>query len=204
MKVIFARVGIPGESGEFVKDYEFEHVTSSPRFPQSNGEAERAVRTVKQMLRKNGDPQRALLAYRSTPLSHGISPAELLMGRKIRSTVPVAQKALTPKWPDLKMFIRKNKMLKKKQQVTHECRHRAKDLPFITPGQRVWIRTSKTTGMVQGEASTPRSYHVETETGTLRRNRAHLVVLPEPIGQVGNETVTRSGRVYRPPERLDL
>lgn len=122
-----------GKFAEFVEDYEFKHVTCSPCFPQSNGEAERMVRTVKQMLRKSGDPQRALLAYQSTPLSHGISLAKLLMGRKIRSTVSVAQKALTPKWPDLKMFRKKDKMLKNKQQVMHKCRHRAKDLPFITP-----------------------------------------------------------------------
>lgn len=99
LKVIFARFGIPEtlltdngpqfascEFAEFARDYDFEHVTSSPRYLQSNGEAERAVRTVKRLLKKNQDPQRALLAYRSTPLSQGFSPAELLMGRRIRST----------------------------------------------------------------------------------------------------------------------
>lgn len=217
LKVIFARFGIPEtlvtdngpqfascEFGEFSRDYDFKHVTSSPRYPQSNGEAERAVRTVKQMLRKNQDPQRALLAYRSTPLAHGISPAELLMGRRIRSTVPVPPKSLTPRWPDLKVFRRKDRMLKEKQQETFRSRHRAKNLPVIIPGQKVWIRTSKTTGTVRGEAATPRSYQVETEMGTLRRNRAHLTVLPEPTQQEVNVTVTRSGRISRPPERMDL
>jgi len=213
LKVIFARFGIPEtlmtdngpqfSSCEFAQDYDFEHVTSSPRYPQSNGEAERAVRTVKQEL-KNQDPQRALLAYRSTPLAHWISPAELLMGRRIRSTVPVPPKSLTPRWPDLKVFRRKDMMLKEKQQETFRSRHRAKNLPVIIPGQKVWIRTSKTIGTVRGEASTPRSYQVETEMGTLRRNRAHLTVLPEPTQQVVNGTVTRSGRISHPPERMDL
>ena len=85
---------------------------------------------------------------------------------------------------------------------------RAKELPILEPGQRVWIRTAKTTGTVQEPASSPRSYNVETELGTLRRNRAQLTVLPEP-GQPqedqpdSNVTVTRYGRVSRPPERLD-
>ena len=88
LKTIFARHGIPDElrsdngpqyhSDEFAlfaKDWGFKHTTSSPRFPQSNGEAERAVRTVKEILKKEKDPAKALLAYRSTPLASGYSPA---------------------------------------------------------------------------------------------------------------------------------
>ena len=43
----------------------------------------------------------ATVAYRSTPLSCGYSPTELLMGRKIRATVPAFHELLTLKWPDL-------------------------------------------------------------------------------------------------------
>ena len=52
----------------FARQYQFEHVTSSPRYPQSNGEAERAVQTVKNLMKKDGDTYLALLSYRSTPL----------------------------------------------------------------------------------------------------------------------------------------
>ncbi|XP_053199243.1 low affinity immunoglobulin gamma Fc region receptor II-like [Scomber japonicus] len=44
----------------FAQNYGFSHMTSSSRYPQSNGEAERAVRTVKQLLSKSPDPQSKL------------------------------------------------------------------------------------------------------------------------------------------------
>lgn len=93
LKSTFARHGIPETlvtdngpqfSGArmlaFTAEYEFEHVTSSPRYPQSNNEPERAVQTIKSLLKKAADPYCALLAYRNTPLSNGFSPAQLLMG----------------------------------------------------------------------------------------------------------------------------
>ena len=92
LKAICARHGTPreirSENGpqynsmefaQFTKDWGIKHSASSLRYPRANGEVERAVRTVKSILKKEKDRTKALLAYRSTPLACGYSPAELLM-----------------------------------------------------------------------------------------------------------------------------
>ena len=78
--------GPPFDSGEYAKfanDWGFSILTNSPKFPRSNGEAECEVQTAKSILNKENDQAKALLAYRSTPLACGYSPAQLLMGRNI-------------------------------------------------------------------------------------------------------------------------
>ena len=52
------------EFAMFSKEYGFVHSTSSPKHPQSNGEAKRGVKTVKALLKKAEDPYLALSAYR--------------------------------------------------------------------------------------------------------------------------------------------
>ena len=60
---------------KFAQKYQFQHVMSSPYFPQSNGEAERAVGTIKNLLKKSNDPYLALLSYCTAPLQIGYSPS---------------------------------------------------------------------------------------------------------------------------------
>ena len=79
--------------GEFTKDWNIKHSTSSPRNPRSNGQAESAVKIVKGLLThakySGQDPYLALLAYRSTPVdSHLRSPAEMLYQHALCTTVP--------------------------------------------------------------------------------------------------------------------
>ena len=69
------------EFQQFVQTNKIRHLTSNPLFPQGNGMAERTVQTVKHLMRSATDPYAALLAYRTTPLEHGYSPAQLLFGR---------------------------------------------------------------------------------------------------------------------------
>ena len=100
LKTVFSRFGIPSrircDNGlcfdstvmrDFAKTWGFAHDTSSPRYPQSNGLAERAVGIVKRLWSSGDDWDSALLAYRTTLLRCGYSPSQLLFGRPIRSSL---------------------------------------------------------------------------------------------------------------------
>ena len=55
----------------FSSDYGFDQITSSPLYPQSNGEVEQAVKTVNGLWKKNEDPFYSLLIYNAMPLQLG-------------------------------------------------------------------------------------------------------------------------------------
>ena len=121
MKSVFSRHGIPDtvvsdngpqydskEMKEFASLYGFNHVTTSPYYPQSNGFAERMVKTVKKLLNGTSDMFMALLSYRATPLPwSSLSPGELLMGRRLKTDVPQMKELLIPKWSHLTDFAKK-------------------------------------------------------------------------------------------------
>ena len=94
---------------KFAQQYRFRHITSSPHYPRSKGEAERAMKTVKNFLKKSREPYLALLAYRSIPLQNGYSPAELLMSRNLRTTLPEVREKRIPKVVDFQVLYRRKK-----------------------------------------------------------------------------------------------
>ena len=118
LKALFAVHGIPAvlmsdngpqfdstEMKSFAERYKFSHVTSSPHYPKSNGFIERMFRTVKQLMKYEDDTYLALLNYRATPLPWcGLSPSQLLMGRRIRTPVPHEKEHFIPDWSHLKGF----------------------------------------------------------------------------------------------------
>ena len=65
---------LPTTFAEFAKEWNFDHDTSSPRNPRSNGQAEAAMKIVKGLLSKakysGKDPHLALLACRPTSAQH--------------------------------------------------------------------------------------------------------------------------------------
>ena len=80
--------------------YEFDHVTSSPTYPQSNGKAENVVKTAQRIMLKaleaGSDPYLGLLDFRNTPTEGlGTCPAQRLFGRRTKTLLPTAGKLLT-------------------------------------------------------------------------------------------------------------
>ena len=191
MKAMFARHGIPDvvksdngtqymsyEFREFSSSYGFRHVTSSPLHPQSNGEAERAVQTVKKLWMADGDPYLALLSYRATPIAGGLSPAELLMGRKLKTTLPVRGKNLKPGWSGTEAFRKQDAARKARSKVAFDSRHRASTLRPLKLGECVWVEDRKERGEVKAMMDDGRSYWIRVPSGCLRRNRRALRPMP--------------------------
>ena len=84
---------------DFAMSWGFQHMTSSPEYPQSNGKAEA---TVKKLIRAAWTGRsldmnylaRALLQYRNTPSrKDGLSPTQKLFGRPI---LPAHRRAFAP------------------------------------------------------------------------------------------------------------
>ena len=195
LKAMFSRYGIPQtlitdngpqfsseEFAKFALNYEFGHKTSSPYFPQSNRCAERAVQTMKNLLKDSNDFYLAILTYRTTPLPWcGLSPAELLMGRQLRANLPLLTNQLIPCWPFLKDFRDQDSEYKKKQKENYDRRHGVRSLPMLPNDSEVWITSDRgrpIPGRVMHERGTPRSYNVSTDNGMVHRNRYHLNVIP--------------------------
>ncbi len=132
---------------------------------------------VKGLLDNSPDQYMALRSYRATPLPWcQLSPAELLMGRRIRTDVPQVKKLLTPQWPHVRKFKRLDMEFKMAQKRVHDQRHRLRPLPELQEDQPVWVESQgrQVPGEVIQRANALRSYQVETPTGEVRCNCSHL------------------------------
>uniref|UniRef100_A0A3Q3K1Q2 Integrase catalytic domain-containing protein n=1 Tax=Monopterus albus TaxID=43700 RepID=A0A3Q3K1Q2_MONAL len=182
MKAAFARHGIPKkvvrDNGtcysshkfrQFAEQWDFQHTTSSPHYPQSNGLAEKTVQAAKRILTKaredRKDPYLSLLEYRNTPVDGLKSPAQILMSRRLRSILPTTTSQLRPQ-------------VECQRHQKHHYDKSARPLPAPHTGSS--IRFQQEDGRWQPAtiiqpAETPRSYHIKTNNSqTLRHNRRHL------------------------------
>lgn len=193
LKIMFARYGVPDilmtdngpqfsstEFSAFSKAWSFEHPTSSPHYPQSNGKVENAVKTVKRLFtkcRETGQSEyRALLDWRNTPTEGvGTSPAQRFFGRRCKTLLPTTHFQLNPQYSTAE-DAQALQGQKAKQQYYYN--RSAKDLPPISSGATVRMRlpgeTTWTPGVCTGQCG-PRSYKVRVGDKEFRRNRRQLL-----------------------------
>ncbi|KAK7112340.1 hypothetical protein V1264_011809 [Littorina saxatilis] len=188
--------------------------------------SERHVQTVNDAPQKarqaRTDPDLALQCLRTIPLSSSIpSPLQILTGRKARSNMPI-------KLNSLPNSIREELQDRQNVQKMYHNRH-AKDLPVLQPGQQARVQDyqagKRIRATVTGPSAEPRSYQLTTQQGQmLRRNRVHIRDVPQAVeatpkppevqlqqhpltqqlpSQAG-ATTTRSGRIIKAPQKLDL
>ncbi|KAH7946740.1 hypothetical protein HPB52_003963 [Rhipicephalus sanguineus] len=111
---------------------------------------------------KEADPYNALLAHRTTPLEVGYSPgAELLLGRRVCTTVLVSPHMLEPRLAESQGLLKTERGIKRSQKRNHNHRREGRDL--------------KRRGTVLRQADSPRPYWIQCETGSVRHNRKHLI-----------------------------
>ena len=189
MKKVFANLGVPkllrSDNGgcfasqeflDFAREWGFDHRTSSSRYPQSNGLAERSVRTVKTLWSKTKDKMEALLSYRTTPLSFGHSPAELMFGRDLRSPLGKPPNRVV----DYSQFEETARNSSRMASSKWDAKHRSGTLPELVAGQRVCVKAPSDVGregVIVRKDNNPCSWWVQVGDSVVRCNRKHLFVL---------------------------
>ena len=237
LKASFCRTGAPDEMWtdqgpqftsksfqDFARQWGFEHSTSSPRYPQSNGEAEATVKSMKKIIRAAWTGRyideekltRALLQYRNTPSrKDGQSPAQKLFGHPIQDTLPAHRRAFDSEWQRSSQAAEK-RAITTREAVERSYNHHARILPEIIVGSKVALQNNETKRWNIYETVTDigphRRYFVKTQSGRiLVRNRRFLrrrvpTSLPQPWSQPEQPPIAApvrsSSRRHQKPQRL--
>lgn len=120
----------------------------------------------------------------------GYSPAQLLMGRVLRSTLPSSSTVLRLAVPANAHSTLQD--LQRRQRAYYN--RGSKKLPVLPPGGTVHMQTERgwRPAVVMATRAEPRSYDIETSSGQqYRRNWRHLRKTPSNI------------QVYTEPDSLD-
>uniref|UniRef100_A0A0A9W3X7 RNA-directed DNA polymerase n=1 Tax=Lygus hesperus TaxID=30085 RepID=A0A0A9W3X7_LYGHE len=223
LKVVFSTHGTPENvrcdnnpfsSKEFInfaKSWGFTVTTSSPLYSKSNGLSEKGVGIAKNLIKKSihsgTDFYQALQEYRATPLTRlQYSPSQLLMGRIIRTRVPVSLDILMPKTPPENIRIKMEEEKKKTKENYDKSARQRKDFTVGQPISIYWQDHWKE-GTVIEVLPEPRSYLVRDVNGAeYRRNSSHLrerkVEQPSsPCHQPVSPPTRTMGSPREPPSR---
>lgn len=170
---------------QFASDWDFRHSTSAPNHQQANGKAEAAVKIAKHLLKKcaesGTDFWYALLHWRNIPNRIGSSPVQRLFSRNTKSGLPTSVKNLMPcVVEDVPESIELNKK-KSKYQYDKKAKH----LPDLDIGAPVYVQLNpdsckQWTPAVVAHRPSDRSYVVNVDGASYRRDRSHLKLRNEP------------------------
>ena len=167
----------------FMQNWLIEHRTSSPHYPQSNGLAESMVKVSKNLIekavRQDLPWNRLLLDYRCTPISSEIpSPAEILFGRKLRSSI-----SILPSQVMNDRISKQRELIAKKEGKFYtnvkDFQDKIKALPFEA-GQNVWLQNSDSRkfeeAVIREKCREPNSYMVQIPaTGQCFRRNSNFI-----------------------------
>ncbi|XP_045137205.1 uncharacterized protein LOC123519765 [Portunus trituberculatus] len=179
---------------DFMERWGVHHVMSSPHYPQSNGYAEAAVKSVKHLILKKAPSSKidceqfacGLLELQNTQDATGRSPAQILYGHPLCSCIPAHPKSFAKEW-QAKAGEFDRRAAAHAAQVQAQYNSHACPLPRLSAGQTVWIqdlishRWDKV-GLVMG-CGRSRDYEVRLPSGqVLWRNRRFLRQVPSSSG----------------------
>ena len=99
------------------------------------------------------------------------------MGCNIRTTVPIIAKELSPRLTDHSKLQKKEREMREILKKNFDSHHKARSLKRLDPGVCLWLPDMTTEGKIINEAA-PRSYIIETPSGTFRRNQRHIIPMP--------------------------
>ena len=175
------------EFKQFCGGWGITHVQSSPHYPQANGAAEAAVKSVKNLIIKSTNRgnvsvdsfREAIIEYRNTPREHGLSPSQMIYGRPMRSHVVTHYRTFKPEWQKrIKEVDKKATLLREKAKAYYD--QRAHPLGKLDIGKIVRVQHPVTkrwseVAEVVGQDQRGRSYIVKSEGGRVFwRNRRFL------------------------------
>lgn len=116
------------------------------------------------------------MEYRNTPVPEvGLSPAQILMGRRLATKLPVSSNLLNKTYVNYKAV--KDKLCLKQDKAKFYYNRSCRERDAFEKGDNVVVRNGKVwkPGRIIEKYHTPRSYIVQSENkSVIRRNSSHL------------------------------
>ena len=154
-----------------MKEYNVNHITSSPHYPQSNGLVEKYMQIVKNLFYKakeeGKDLYKCLMVYCNTPLSNSLSsPMQILSSISARSSLPMSHATRKQKGLDCEDL----RTHCKNEHLPMHGLHLHQVVMYQDPASKRWYPAT-----ITKLCHKPRSYIITTTQGVqYRKTKEHL------------------------------